>query len=87
MVNVLSKLYSKLTNRPIDPLNEILITCGAYEAIFSAIAGHVQEGDEVIIVEPFYDCYESIVRIFGGTPRFIPLRIVSNIFGFVIRFP
>lgn len=69
-------MYSKLIDRPINPLTEILITCGAYEAIYSAIAGHVDIGDEVIIIEPFYDCYEPVVRIFGGVPRFIPLRNV-----------
>lgn len=78
LVHALSKLYSKLIERPIHPLNEIVVTCGAYEAIFSAAAGLIEEGDEVVIIEPFYDCYESIVRIFGGIPRFIPLRIVNT---------
>lgn len=74
LVNILGKMYSKLINREINPMTEILITCGAYEAIYSAIAGHVDVGDEVIIIEPFYDCYEPIVRIFNGVPRFISLK-------------
>ncbi|XKL68025.1 hypothetical protein PGB90_003516 [Kerria lacca] len=77
LVNVLSKLYSKLINRSINPFTEILITCGAYEAIHSAISGLIDTGDEVVIMEPYYDCYEPIVRLFGGIPRFIALKNID----------
>lgn len=78
MIHVLSSLYSKLVGRKIDPLNEILVTSGAYEGIYSAIHGYISSGDEVIIIEPYYDCYEPMVLTAGGVPRFIPLRLVSQ---------
>ncbi|CAH0552677.1 unnamed protein product [Brassicogethes aeneus] len=75
LVNALSKLYSKLIGREINAQTEILTTLGAYEALFSSIIGHVDNNDEVIIIEPFFDCYEPIVLSAGGVPKFIPLRL------------
>lgn len=82
LVNALSTLYSKLIGRRIDALTEILITIGGYEALYAAILGHVDVGDEVIVIEPFFDCYETMVKMAGGVTRFIPLRLVSNLLNF-----
>ena len=78
-MTALAELYTKLLNRPqdLDPLKEVLVTDGAYEALFTAILGHVNPGDEVIIIEPYFDCYEPMVRLAGGTPVFISLKPVS----------
>ncbi|XP_013115462.2 kynurenine aminotransferase isoform X2 [Stomoxys calcitrans] len=74
LVQAIGKLYSKLLKRELNPLNEIIITSGAYEALYSSIMGHVDTGDEVIIIEPFFDCYEPMVKMAGGISRFIPLK-------------
>ncbi|XP_030374949.1 kynurenine--oxoglutarate transaminase 3 isoform X1 [Scaptodrosophila lebanonensis] len=75
LVQALGKLYSGLIGRELNPLNDILITSGAYEALYSTIMGHVDTGDEVIIIEPFFDCYEPMVKMAGGVSRFIPLKL------------
>lgn len=74
LVQALAKLYSTLTNRNIDAFKEVLVTVGGSEALYTAIQGHIEVGDEVILIEPFYDCYEPMVKIAGGIPRCIPLR-------------
>lgn len=48
------------------PDTEITVTAGATQAIFTTIAAFVQKGDEVIIFEPAYDCYEPSIELFGG---------------------
>lgn len=56
-----------------DPETEITITAGATQAIFTAIAATVNEGDEVIIFTPAYDCYEPAIELVGGKPVYIEL--------------
>ncbi len=51
-----------------DPADEILVTVGGSEAIDGAIRALVQPGDEVIIVQPSFVCYEPITRLAGGVP-------------------
>lgn len=58
----------------VDPLTEITVTHGATQAIFTAILGLVNPGDEVILFEPYYDSYVPSVQIAGGVPRYYTLR-------------
>jgi methionine aminotransferase len=58
---------------PYHPENEITITAGATQAIFTAIAAFVKQGDEVIVFKPAYDCYEPAVRLFGG--KVVPIQL------------
>lgn len=66
---VLAEKIFKLYNRRLAPGKEITITAGATQAIFTAITALVHPGDEVVIVEPAYDCYRPAIEINGGIVR------------------
>ncbi|XP_053138481.1 kynurenine--oxoglutarate transaminase 1 isoform X2 [Hemicordylus capensis] len=74
LVKILARFFGKLLGQDLDPMTNVLITVGAYEALYCCFQAMVDDGDEVIIIEPFFDCYEPMVKMAGGTPVFIPLR-------------
>jgi methionine aminotransferase len=57
----------------VDPQQQITITLGATEAIFSAIAALVGPGDEVLVFDPAYDSYDPAVRVAGARCVHVPL--------------
>jgi methionine transaminase len=61
-------------NRAIDPINEVTITLGATEGLFSAILALVHAGDEVIVFDPSYDSYAPAITLAGAKPVHIPLQ-------------
>ena len=57
----------------IDPNENVLITAGATQGIFTTIQALVSAGEEVIILDPSYDCYEVPILLVGGSPIHISL--------------
>lgn len=57
-----------------DPDKEITITAGATQAIYTAITAIIREGDEVIIFEPAYDCYQPAIELNGGKTVYLQLK-------------
>lgn len=69
ITNKVERLYSFRY----DPDREVTVTSGGTQAIFTAIGSVVHTGDEVIIVDPAYDCYSPTVELFGGKPVHVRL--------------
>jgi N-succinyldiaminopimelate aminotransferase len=55
----------------VDPAREVLVTSGATEALSDAINAIVEPGDEVVLIEPLYDCYLPLVKRAGGIPKLV----------------
>jgi N-succinyldiaminopimelate aminotransferase len=58
----------------IDPETEVVVTCGATEAIFDAVQGLVDPGEEVVAFQPVYDSYAASVAMAGGVLRPVTLQ-------------
>jgi aspartate/methionine/tyrosine aminotransferase len=74
LANALSKVYSPLIGKALDPMSNVLVTIGATESLFLSFMAFCNPGDEVLLIEPFYDSYPACVSLAGGKPVFVPLR-------------
>jgi len=61
-------------NQRLNPDTDVLVTSGATEAMFAAILGLTDAGDEVIVFEPVYDTYVPNLIMAGVAPRYVALR-------------
>lgn len=57
----------------VDPDTEVTVTSGATEAIFNAIHAVVRPGEEVVVLDPAYDCYEPAIDLAGARAVHVPL--------------
>ncbi len=69
----LAAKYAAWYGMAVDPEREITITCGATEAMASAVLATVNPGDEVVILEPFYENYGPDAILCGARPVFVPV--------------
>ncbi|MFD2100263.1 methionine aminotransferase [Flagellimonas iocasae] len=74
----ISEKIERLHGRYYHPESEITVTAGATQAIFTTIAAFVRQNDEVIVIEPAFDCYEPAISLFGG--KIVPLPLEGNDF-------
>ena len=78
--DALSKTYMDLYAMSVDPETMLTVTCGATEAMISTLLAIVDPGDEVIVLEPFYENYGPDTDICGAKPVYVPLRPPANVF-------
>ena len=71
---VLAEKTDYMYSAKYDPETEITITAGATQAIFTAISAIIKEGDEVIVFEPAYDCYQPAISLNGGKTIYLQLK-------------
>ena len=66
----------------LDPATQVVVTTGATEAIASAVLGLVDPGDEVVLLEPFYDSYPAMLQMAGAVLRPVTLPAICCIAGY-----
>ncbi len=71
--NAIAADRARRSNIQYDPATEILVTVGATEGIAAAILGLVEAGDEVLLIEPYYDSYAAAIALAGARRRTVPL--------------
>ncbi|WP_375388335.1 aminotransferase class I/II-fold pyridoxal phosphate-dependent enzyme [uncultured Amnibacterium sp.] len=57
----------------VDPDTEVLVTAGATEALAAVLLAFVDDGDEVLTLEPAYDAYGALIALAGGVHRTVPV--------------
>lgn len=70
----ISEHQARFYGLAVDPDTEVLVTAGATEAIATTLLALLEQGDEVVMFEPYYDSYAACVALAGGVRRTVPLR-------------
>ena len=66
--------YGPLHGRRLDPGSEITVTAGCTEALTAAFLGLIDPGDEVVLIEPYYDSYPVGIALADAVGRYVTLR-------------
>jgi methionine aminotransferase len=74
LLEQIARKVERLYGYAASPEEEITVTPGATEAIFCALSSVTHPGDEVIVIDPSYDCYVPAILLNGAIPRRVPMR-------------
>jgi aspartate/methionine/tyrosine aminotransferase len=69
----IAEKYRRWYQMEVDADREVTVTCGATEAMASVFMALMDPGDEVIVLEPFYENYGPDAILAGASPVFVPL--------------
>jgi aminotransferase len=75
----LARKYAEWYGMQVDPETEVVVTCGATEAMASALLAVVDPGDEVVVFEPFYENYGPDSILCGAKPVYVPLATTGEL--------
>jgi aspartate/methionine/tyrosine aminotransferase len=70
----IARYYKRFYNLEIDPETELAVCCGATEGMVATMLALLNEGDEVVVFEPFYENYWPDSQLSGCTIRYVPMR-------------
>jgi aminotransferase len=70
----LARKQSRWMGMPIDPDENLVVTCGSTEAMMAAMMTACNPGDRVVIFSPFYENYVADTILSGAEPIYVPLR-------------
>jgi N-succinyldiaminopimelate aminotransferase len=74
LTRAIAERFEKTSGLSYEPERDIVVTCGATEAIVNCIASLIEPGDEVVMFEPYYDSYPAAVAMAGGVSRVVTLE-------------
>ncbi|WP_397476200.1 methionine aminotransferase [Pusillimonas sp.] len=74
----ISEKIESLYGHKYDIDTEVTVTAGATEALMASLLALVHPGDEVIVIEPFYDLYIPVIQLAGGIPVVVPMNPPSH---------
>ena len=66
--------FTRLYGVAVDPDREVTVTCGSTEAMIATLLAVLDPGDEVVVLEPFYENYGPDAVLSGARPRFVKMR-------------
>jgi aspartate/methionine/tyrosine aminotransferase len=66
--------FTRLYGVAVDPEREVTVTCGSTEAMIATLLAVLDPGDEVVVLEPFYENYGPDAVLSGASPRFVKMR-------------
>ncbi len=74
LVEAVAEVQESYYGMSYDPGEEVVVFSGATEGIAASLLGLLNPGDEVILLEPFYDSYPPCIAMAGAVPRFLTLH-------------
>jgi len=72
--DAVAEKFARTQGVSVDPEREITVCCGSTEAMMAAMMAVINPGDEIVVLEPFYENYGPDAILPGAAPRFVKLR-------------